>query len=117
MYRNDGVDIYADSTDKSSYYVGNIEDGEWLQYTITVDKKAKYDLRIVGAAVSEGSAVTVIIDGKPLFENTAISARGKSTDWQSQSLGNVELDKGTHVIRIQANKGGFNLKQLLLSAP
>ena len=117
MYRNDGVDIYPDSAAAGSFYVGNIEDGEWLQYTINVDRKATYELRIVGAAAGDGGNITVLVDGKPLFANASVNPTGRGTDWQSQSLGTVELEKGTHVIRIQANKGGFNLKQLLLAAP
>jgi hypothetical protein len=38
-YRNDGVDIYENSTKKESFYVRHTEDGEWLQYTIDVLKK------------------------------------------------------------------------------
>ncbi|HYC27373.1 MAG TPA: cellulase family glycosylhydrolase, partial [Chitinophagaceae bacterium] len=108
MYRNDGVDIYKDSTDV--LYVGNIEDGEWLQYTITVDKKAPYELKIVAASTGN---VTVYVDGKPAVENAALSSNG----WQTQSLGKLNLDKGKHMIKVQANKGGFNFKELLLSKP
>ena len=114
-YRNDGVDIYRDSSD--ALYVGNIEDGEWLQYTITLNEKAAYDLKIVGAAAADTSRITVQVNDKPVFANTSINPTGKPTDWQTQSLGKLELDKGTHVIRLQANKGGFNLKQLLLTKP
>ncbi len=117
MSRNDGVDIYADTSAPGSFYVGNIEDGEWLQNTIVVDKKAKYDFRVVGASATDSSKITLIVDGKPLIADAAIPSTGKATGWQSQSLGTIELDKGTHVIRIQANKGGFNLKQLLLGSP
>lgn len=116
MYRNDGVDIYPDSAG-GTFYVGNIEDGEWLQYTLTLDKKAKYELRIVGGASGDSSNVTVHVDGKPVFSNASITSTGTSTAWKSQSLGNIDLDRGTHVIRIQANKGGFNLKQLVLAKP
>jgi hypothetical protein len=38
-YRNDGVDIYEDSSDKSNYYVGHFEDGEWLRYTTCIKRR------------------------------------------------------------------------------
>ena len=41
VYRNDGVDIYKDSSKYNTYYVGSIEDEEWLQYTINVVRKWK----------------------------------------------------------------------------
>ena len=108
MYRNDGVDIYKDST--NVLYVGNIEDGEWLQYTVNVDRKGEYDLKIVAEASGN---VSVLVDGKPVVENAAIS----SSNWQTQSLGKLNLDKGKHVIKLRADKGGFNFKELLLSKP
>ena len=115
MYRNDGVDIYRDSANAGSFYVGSIEDGEWLQYTITLNQNSLYDLKIIGAAISDTSSITVHVDGKPLFEHASINATGNATAWQTQSLGKLNLNKGRHVIRVQANKGGFNLKQLLLA--
>ena len=49
IYRNDGVDIYKDSVKYNSYYVGDIENGEWLQYTIDVLKKGVYTFTITVA--------------------------------------------------------------------
>jgi endoglucanase len=109
MYRNDGVDIYRDSL--NVLYVGNIEDGEWLQYTINVEQKSAYDLKIVAAAAGN---VTVFVDGKAVVENVVV---GGQPGWQTQSLGKLNLDKGKHVIKVQANKGGFNFKELVLSKP
>ena len=116
MYRNDGVDIYRDSS-ADAFYVGNIEDGEWMQYTITLDQKAKYSFSIIGAAPSDTGSITVLVDGKPILTNLTVTATGKPTDWKTQMLGTVDLEKGMHVIRIQVNKGGFNLKQIVLARP
>ena len=46
IYRNDGVDIYKDSVKYNSYYVGDIENGEWLQYTIDVLKNGSILLKL-----------------------------------------------------------------------
>lgn len=112
-YRNDGVDIYRDSLNAETFYVGNIEDGEWLQYTINIDRKGEHNFKVV-ATGSDTCNITVNVDGKNVFDNVALNA-GK--EWQTQTLGKLSLDKGTHVIRIRANKGGFNLKQLVLARP
>lgn len=115
MYRNDGVDIYRDSSEPGNFYVGSIEDGEWLQYTIKLNEKAAYNLNILAASASDTSNITVSVDGKPLFSNTPITSTGNSKNWKMQSLGKLELAKGTHVIKVNANKGGFNLKELILA--
>lgn len=114
VYRNDGVDIYRDSLDNAAYYVGSIDDDEWLQYTITINDKAAYDLTLVAGASAQAT-VTIFVNGKPLFENVAVSANGNPKHWQMQPVGKLNLDKGTHVIRVYANKGGFNLKELHLA--
>lgn len=111
-YRNDGVDIYRDSIDAETFYVGNIEDGEWLQYTINVDKRSEHNFKVI-AAGADSCNITVNVDGKTVFENVKLTGN----TWQTQTLGKISLDKGTHVIRIRANKGGFKLKQLLLAKP
>lgn len=114
MYRNDGVDIYRDSMDATAFYVGSIDDNEWLQYTITVNDKAAYDIALVAGA-SADATVTITVNGKPAFDSVSIAATGNAKNWQTQSLGKLNLDKGTHTIRIHANKGGFNLKELHLA--
>ena len=49
VYRNDGVDIYRDPNDfLENYYVGSIEDGEWLQYTVNVQEGGNYRLFVYG---------------------------------------------------------------------
>ena len=51
MYRNDGVDIFQDTSDPGKYYVGKIETGEWLQYTVQVEKSGSlFDRTLVALA-------------------------------------------------------------------
>ncbi|HEY0678367.1 MAG TPA: cellulase family glycosylhydrolase [Chitinophagaceae bacterium] len=114
MYRNDGVDIYTDSLNEGTFYVGSIQDGEWLQYTVDLNSNVNHILKLI-AAGSDSSNITVNVDGKPQFSNIALNTAGNSTGWQTQSIGRLKLKKGRHVIRLRANKGGFTLKQLVLS--
>ncbi len=102
-YRNDGVDIYEDSVQKGTWYVGHIEDGEWLQYTINVLEEGKYDLKM---AVSAG-------DGGVLYIST-----GAGQDEQSVTIPATQirdqiivkdfpLKKGIVNLRIHDNKSGI----------
>lgn len=110
-YRNDGVDIYPDTAPKGSFYIGNIENGEWLQYTITTGRKAVHELKIT---VAYSGSATVYVDGNIVKENVVVEG---GPAWRTQSIGTMELDKGTHVIKLLAVKGGFHLKQLVLAKP
>ncbi len=112
-YRNDGVDIYKDSTHYESYFIGSIEDNEWLQYTIDVTEKGTYNIKLSVASNDNTGKLTVSIDGKRIVNQKNILSTGDLKSWQIQSLGNVTLDKGQHVVRVYFNKGGFNFKELL----
>ncbi|HEX5155567.1 MAG TPA: cellulase family glycosylhydrolase [Parafilimonas sp.] len=112
-YRNDGVDIYKDSARYETYYVGSIEDSEWIQYTIDVRATASYNFKLTVAAET-AAKVSVIIDGKTAFDKKDITATGSLKSWQTQNMGSIGLSQGRHTIRIYVNKGGFNLKDILL---
>jgi len=114
VYRNDGVDIYKDSAGYESYYVGSIEDSEWIQYTIKVTQAASYNVKLNIAAEQAGS-LSVYLDNKTVFDKKDIAATGSGKNWQTQMIGSMHLSKGTHKIRLWFNKGGFNVKQLVFT--
>ncbi len=113
-YRNDGVDIFKDDAQPGTYYVGSIEDSEWIQYTINVTDAASCTLSLKVAAENNGQA-SFIIDGKTVFDKKNIAATGSLNNWQTVSLGNMQLSKGGHIIKLYFNTGGFNLKQIIFA--
>ena len=66
IYRNDGVDIYKDSVKYNSYYVGDIENGEWLQYTIDVLKERGYTFKITVTPGVEEGKISLTSNGNSL---------------------------------------------------
>lgn len=115
-YRNDGVDIFQDSSRYNRFYVGQTEPGEWMQYTIEVKKKAKYKLLAETAAIAPGQ-LSILVDGRVVLENKPVPVTGGYTSWKETELGNIELDKGVHQLRVKITEGGFNLLQLRFAAP
>lgn len=112
MYRNDGVDI---SREGDVYYVTQIEAGEWLQYTIDIPRKGNYTLKIQASADSAAGKVMILVDGKPAGKSVAIPATGNK-EWQQIDAGKVSLQKGTHTLRVQAETGGFHLKEIIVAS-
>ena len=49
-----------------------------------------------------------------LAAQTLITSTGGMKDWQTQTIKTISLNKGKHVIKVYADKGGFNFKQLIL---
>ncbi|MBE7170369.1 MAG: cellulase family glycosylhydrolase [Williamsia sp.] len=115
VYRNDGVDIFRDSARYESYYIGSTEAGEWLQYTITAKETAGFAFKLSVAAGTDSANVTMSVDGKWVFNNVPVHSTGSLKSWQTQPIGHLPMKKGVHVIRLYVNKGGFNLKELIIT--
>lgn len=113
VYRNDGVDIYKDSSKYESYYVGSIEDGEWLEYTVTIIEKGNYTIKFL---VANGNAIQGTIsltdNGKTIAKAVVIPNTGGDKNWSVIEVKNLSFSAGVHHLRIKIDKGGFNLKEM-----
>jgi len=107
-YRNDGVDIEADSVTKTAYYVTHIEDGEWLQYTLNVENAGNYNLMFSCTAKEQRGKLFVQInkDRSPSLEVP------KANEWETIEIKNVSLHKGENKLRVIAELGGFDFKSI-----
>jgi endoglucanase len=113
-YRNDGVDIFKEEK-TGDIYVGSIEDGEWLQYSFTINTPGVYKLEATISAKKEGKILLTLIDAdKDLSTETKVPVTGAGISWTKLNLGNIKPVKGLHTIRIKAVQGGFDLKEMKL---
>ena len=118
-YRNDGVDIQAEGSQPQTrpgqqldYHVFNIEDGEWLQYTVNVADGGKYTISLTIAAAGGGGRLSFLCNDQLLAQDVVIPDTGGLASWQTIELKNIRLPKGTDQLRIVADKGGFNFSQM-----
>jgi endoglucanase len=111
-YRNDGVDIYEDPVKPGDFYVGHIEDGEWLQYTIDVLESGKYKLEMTVSADTTGGLVSVLDNTIPLSQHLQVPFTGGIQNRKQIFLQAISLSKGKHHLLIRADHGGFNFYQL-----
>ena len=108
IYRNDGVDIFGAPGQTVKYYVGSIEDGEWLQYTIEVVGDDHYDIELMVWADQPNGLITVTDDGIPVGENIPVPKTGSGKPGEVIRIKSITLRKGIHHLRVNAIKGGFN---------
>ena len=80
-----GVDIYKDSTKNNSNYVGDIEDGEWLQYTINVLKSGTYTFTIWVAQGKEDGKISITSNSISLAKEVTV-AGGDAGKCQATSV-------------------------------
>ncbi len=113
-YRNDGVDIGVSNAGiEESYYVGWIEDGEWMIYTLDPDKPTNQKVSLEVASYINGCEVTVEFDSTYFFHKVQLpNTNGWDSGWRTITIGNVSLS-GKTKMKIKAETGGFNLKSII----
>jgi endoglucanase len=107
-YRNDGVDIRPDSTSATSYYISDIEDGEWLQYTLNVMKTGIYNLKFNCIAKKQEGKFSVLVNKN----SPAIIDIPMNNNWKTIEMKNIKLNKGENRLRLVAEHGGFDFRSI-----
>jgi len=107
VYRNDGVDIAKDSAAYNSYYVTDIEKGEWLQYTLKSTAPGTYTAKLKVAAAADDGKITLKVNGAAQPIN--VPATGGFKKWKVIELKNIHLKAGVNKVRVYVDMGGFNL--------
>jgi len=111
VYRNDGVDIFKDG---DQFYVGHLEAGEWLQYTVNVLKKGTYTIKLKIAAAESTGQVSILANGQVVSKAQAIPATGGEQNFQFLEVKGIVFNQGKQTLKILADIGGFNFSQIQL---
>lgn len=118
VYRNDGVDIGATAAsdlkknDKNlpPYFVTDIAAGEWLQYTINVEKAGDYHLNLQAKSEKGDGILAVILNNQQITDSAKIA---QTSDWKTQPLTRLSFVEGTNTVRLKAVSGGYQLAALV----
>jgi aryl-phospho-beta-D-glucosidase BglC (GH1 family) len=110
VYRNDGVDISKDSTAYNSYYVDHIETGEWLQFTLQVKTPGVYSVSLKVASDTDGAKLS--LETNDTSATIVIPNTGGLKKWQVITVKNIHLKAGNNKLKVNADKGGYNLHSL-----
>ena len=100
---------------KNQLYVGWTEPGEWINYTVNVNKSGTYSIGLMYTASGDGG-ISLDLDGKPLTSELKIlSTRNEQEPvaWRQwhhwnriDSLITVKLKKGVHVLTLRTVSNG-----------
>ena len=113
-YRNDGVDIGSTIiNNQKNYYIGWIEAGEWMRYTIKPEEPGNYKMMVEIASYINGSSLSVEFDsGMNAGPINLPNTNGWSNGWRIVNIGNVAISDETS-FKILADVGGFNIKNII----
>jgi len=109
---NEAVDASLDVNEGAT--IGWIDAGEWLEYTIIVEKSGLYDLsfRFASDISNGGGPFHLELDGKLISEDIYVSSTGGWDKWSEKIIESLPFAGGEHVLRVVFNSGGFNLGRM-----
>lgn len=113
-YRNDGVDIREMKNDAGKFYVSDMKQGEWLQYTLQFPEGGNYDLEFNASSPENKSKLKLVVNDKEAGD-VIIPLTGKPEQWTTVTIRNVLFAKGENKIRIVVSSEGSELAEIRFS--
>lgn len=112
VYRSDVVDIESCSDTDGGYNVGWIASGEWLEYTVDVQKAGIYQVEARVATSNSNKKFHLMINGKDVSGSIQVPNTGAWQTWKTATSKEFQLEAGIQVIRVKFDSGDFNLNSL-----
>jgi len=110
-YRTDvNVDVGDTSDDTGQYNVGWIDDGEWLEYTVSISP-GTYNIhfRVASDVTNSSKRIRASVDGTEIGA-VEVPNTGGWQAWETQTLTDVTIDGGSNsVLRLDFIAGNFNV--------
>ena len=107
-YRNDAVDIRY-SEEQKGYVVDWTEKGEWMRYTFDVVTSGVYDFNLT--ASGKKGAISLLLDDRINVGQMTTGNEG-SGSWEVRLIGQSQLAKGRHVIKVKIDEPGLALSNI-----
>lgn len=108
-YRTSGVDIEQTTDTGGGFDIGWTRAGEYLEYTVSVQKAGLYDFAFRVANPASGASLHMEVDGANVTGALSVPNTGGFQTWQTITKKQVQLGTGTHVLRLAFDKGASNL--------
>lgn len=111
----ENVDIEATTDTGGGFNVGWIQQGEWLEYKVTL-AAGTYNINLRVASNAANGKYSVLIDGNLAGASTIGNTGGWQT-WQTQKLTSVSFNtSGVHTVRVLADGSDFNFNWIQFEA-
>lgn len=104
-YRPDGAqtencgNYTRDDAPEDNYNIGWTADGEWVQYTVNVEKAGVYKFDAWLASEPASGGIEIFYDNKSVGSAYAEESFGWQ-DWGLYPAGQIEMSEGKHIIKV-----------------
>ncbi len=116
QYRDDGVDIEAISS--NNYALTDLDNGEWVTYTVYVPTTGNYKINVDYAASSGNGSIKFAFGGTDVTSDVSLPSTGGASTWGSYTVASsVALTKGVQAMRVfvSGTSDAFQLNRILIS--
>ncbi|WP_289623785.1 carbohydrate-binding protein, partial [Spartinivicinus marinus] len=103
------VDIEKTTDEGSGYNVGWIEPGEWLNYSVKVEKTGKYQVKFRVASAVGGGQFHLELNGHDITGLLSFNETGGWQQWQTITSKPVQLSQGNHQLKLVMDDREFNI--------
>lgn len=112
IYRNDGVDIETSSDPQSNgFNVGWTQEGEWLQYNISVPSSAVYEIRARVATNGFDGSFHFSANGANITNTRYVPNTGGWQSWQDIIIQDVVLTPEDNTLRFHSDGRDLNVSR------
>jgi glucosylceramidase len=112
-YRTDATHLESCSNDTyCGQDVGWLADGDYLNFTTTVNASGNYDVKVRVATPNTGGQFAIDLDGRTWIGTQNVPVTGAYQTWQTVTIPGVNLTLGTHTLTFRVVTGGFNFHYL-----
>ena len=110
-YRPDeGVDI--DTCDNGGFVIGWTKKGEWMDYTVDVEKASEYTYSAIVASGLDGSGFSLLIDGEAITPVVEVPNTGSWTLYKRISGNTSLISAGKHTLRLYVEADYCNIDKI-----
>lgn len=107
------TNVDTENNDNGSPNVGWISNGEWLEYTISVDSASYYTIELrVATDNTTGGPFSFLFNGVEKLSGITVSNTGGWASFKTINAGTVYLTTEDTLMRVNFNTGGFNLGKM-----
>jgi hypothetical protein len=118
LLRTDGVDITEYMSFRSpNYWISNIQDGEWVEYTVNVAKSGPLHINTYCSSGNGTSKFHLEKNNAPITPVVNVPVITDGSLSQNVKISNIYFTQGEQVIKIYFDKGGFMLDYLWFEDP
>jgi alpha-galactosidase len=105
FYRWDAVDIDRITGTTNDFYVSSMEDGEWLNYKVTIPSTDDYDISVRTSSPVKTAQLHFELNGTDISGAISVPYSG-SQSWRTVTVAKIPLEAGTGDLRLDVDSGG-----------